>query len=283
MNVGDTKRRESDPRVTHHYARLHLIERIRDGLTRAGLDTERLRPRDLKSIDQFHLGGIASAEKLLDHATPRNEDLALDLGSGLGGPARQLAQAGCRVIGIDFTPEYCAAARQLSEWVGLSNRTQFLHGDACRLPLRSASMQVVWMQHLNMNVRDKRRLIFEVDRVLAPGGVLVIHEVFSGPDGPAILPVPWASDPRCSFLLTQAEFRERLQESGLVVEWWDDVTEESLAWAGRARDRIRSSASDAPLGLHLALGNGFSEMLSNLCRNLAEQRLTVAMARARKS
>lgn len=282
MNVGGTKRRKNDPNVTHHYARPQLIERIRDGLARAGLDMERLRSQDLKQLDQFHLGGIASTAKLLDHAMPRNEDLVLDLGSGLGGPARQLALAGCRVIGIDFTPAYCAAARQLSEWVGLLDRTQFLQGDVCRLPLRSTRMQGVWMQHLNMNVCDKRLLTFEAARVLAPGGVLMIHEVFGVPERPAILPVPWASDPRCSFLCSQAEFRECLQQAGFVIEWWEDVTEESLIWAGRARDRIGSSALDAPLGLHLALGDGFPRMLTNLCRNLSEKRLTVAMGRARK-
>jgi len=278
--VAASTERDSGANAALHYSRTRMIPLLREALARAGQDPARLEPRDLRALDQLHLGGWEATERLLELAELRAEDRVLDLGSGLGGPARRVAQAGSRVIGIDLTLDYCVAARQLSEWMGLLERTQFVCGDVCRLPIRSRSVQVVWMQHVNMNVADKLGLAREAARVLTTGGALVMHEVFGGSGGREVLPVPWASDARCSFLCPQAEFRECLEKAGLGVERWEDVTDQSIAWARRSLDRVQAAGSTAPLGPHLVWGEGVTQMLTNLCQNLEEGRATVAIVRA---
>ena len=86
----------------------------------------------------------------------------LDVGSGLGGPARTLAaEFGCRVTGRDLTEEFCRAAVMLTVRVGLQDRITFQHGSALDLPFEEATFDVVWTQGVFMNIADKPRELGE--------------------------------------------------------------------------------------------------------------------------
>jgi ubiquinone/menaquinone biosynthesis C-methylase UbiE len=135
----------------------------------------------------------------------------LDVGSGLGGPARCIAgEFGCRVTGVDLTDEYVRAAAMLAERVGLSNLVTYHQGDALDLPFPEATFDVVWTQHTAMNIRDKAALYREMFRVLTPGGALAIYDILAGPVTPVHFPVPWARVPETSFLITPDELHRFL-------------------------------------------------------------------------
>ena len=109
-------------------------------------------------------------------ATPT--DHVLDVGSGLGGPARFMAaRTGCRVTGIDLTAELCHVAGRLNVATGLAGRVQIAQGSALDLPFRGGTFDAAYSMNVAMNIGDKAGLYREVRRVLRPGGRLVLSEV----------------------------------------------------------------------------------------------------------
>jgi ubiquinone/menaquinone biosynthesis C-methylase UbiE len=161
--------------VNQHYGRDDLARLLLEALAQAGKDIENLTVDDLGPIEEFHIGGRKSTFELAS-LTPINEDSrVLDLGCGIGGPARALAERfGCTVTGIDLTEEYCAAGATLTRLTGLADRVEIRHGSALDIPSAQGTFDLVWMQHVSMNIDDKDRLFGEIARVLRPRGRLAL-------------------------------------------------------------------------------------------------------------
>ena len=206
----------------------------------------------------------------------------LDVGCGLGGPARFLAATyGCHVTGIDLSQPFIEAARTLTERCGLADRATFLQGDALDLPFTDASFDHAWTQHVAMNVADRVGFYRSIHRVLKPGGRLAIYDVALGDGGPPIYPVPWAREPGTSFLLTPEAMRNALAQAGFEEVSWIDKTDIAQAWA--ADMKAKRQKSPAPLGLEVVMGSVFGEMAVNLGRNLLEGRVRIIQAVMAKS
>jgi SAM-dependent methyltransferase len=264
--------------VTHHYARAGgLARRILDiahGLAR----DDRLTPDYLAPLDQFHMRGAEATVEFAEMVRPQAGQACLDLGCGIGGPARWLAaHCGVEVLGLDLTESYCRDAALLTEAVGLSGRVRFACADATNLPLAEDSLDLVWTQHAAMNVPDKAAMYREAARVLKRGGRLALHDIMAGPDGPPHFPVPWASAPEGSFLVSSDEVRRLLAEAGLQELAWHDHTADALAWVHARRAALAAGEKRAP-GPHLVMGESFKEMAGNLGRSLEDGRITVHMA-----
>jgi SAM-dependent methyltransferase len=269
--------------IQTHYTRADLGDVILAALEKAGKDLNHLTPEDLAPIDQFHIRGRMATLELARAAGLDANKRVLDVGSGVGGTSRCLAKEfGCRVTGIDLTDEYCRAAAMLSARVGLTDLVDYRQGDATRLPFEDAVFDVVWTEHVAMNIPDKRRLYREMHRVLKPGGTLAIYDILAGPSGPVLFPVPWARTPDTSFLVSPDALRRLLEEAGFTVSDWTDTTEVARAWFVSLAEKIRKEGFPS-LGFHLLLGADFKAMAQNQGRNLQEGRIALAQIVARKS
>jgi SAM-dependent methyltransferase len=264
--------------VQQHYGRERILDAILGALRETGKDLDRLTPDDLAPVDEFHIRGREATVELAGRASLAPGSRVLDVGSGLGGSARYLAEHyRCRVAGIDLTAEYVEAARVLARMVGLSDRVEFEQASALQMPFDDASFDAVWTQHVQMNVADKRAFYREIARVTRPRGVLVFHDIFAGDGGPPHYPVPWAEEPSISFLMTPGRVRVILEEIGFVIRDWVDTSEASLRWATGAVARLESSGPPL-LGTHVLMGENAKAKLGNVLRNLREQRLVVVQA-----
>jgi ubiquinone/menaquinone biosynthesis C-methylase UbiE len=123
-------------RIASHYSEnLELADVIAQSLQSAGRDLNRLTTADLATVDEFHIRGRKATLELAAQMNLNTDSHVLDIGSGLGGPARTLAETyGCQVTGIDLTHAFCNAATAMSDWVGLGKRVSFKQGDATNLP-----------------------------------------------------------------------------------------------------------------------------------------------------
>lgn len=262
--------------VEAHYTRPDLGSVILAALESAGKDLNRLTVEDLAPIDAFHIRGRAATLELARTAKVDSTKRVLDVGSGVGGTSRCLAREfGCRVTGIDLTEEYCRAAAMLSDRIGLADLVDYRQGDATSMPFSDASFDIVWTEHVAMNIPDKPKLYREMYRVLKPGGTLAIYDILAGPFGPVLFPVPWARTPESSFLATPDELRSLLEEAGFNVTAWADTTDAARAWFKALAEKIGKEGVE-PLGFHVLLGSDFPAMAQNQRRNLEEARIVLA-------
>lgn len=274
-------------RVAAHYGRGDLVTSILDALARAGTDTSRLRTRDLEPVDQFHIGGSEATAELARRLDLAEHHRVLDVGSGLGGPSRLIAEAyGCRVDGLDLTAEYCECAAELARRTGLEEAVRYRQGSALAMPFADGTFDRAITQHVAMNIQDKATLYEELRRVLRPRGLLGIYDLLAGPGGEVHFPVPWARDASESFLATPEEMETLLDDAGFEIVAWRDRSEDGLQWFQRLRERLAKDGPP-PIGFSLLMGEGFRDMAANQVRNLAERRILpteiVARAKARLS
>lgn len=262
--------------VEDHYTVGDLLGAIREGLARLGKDTADLSPEDLAPVDEFHVRGRAATLEMAGRLGLGPRHRVLDIGSGLGGASRLLAGTyGCRVSAIDLTEAYCAAARAITGWVGLSDLVTFRRASALDLPFDDESFDAAITQHVAMNIRDKGRMYAEARRVVRSGGTFAIYDVLQGEGGEVVYPVPWAREPSISFLATPDEMSELLHDAGFEIVDRRDTTGEGLAWFREVAGHIRETGLP-PLGFHVLMGEEFALMARNQRRNLEENRVALA-------
>jgi SAM-dependent methyltransferase len=260
-------------RIERAYATGRARSDIERALMAAGKDLHAMQPSELAMLEDFHSLGRLATAALIDLAQVGAGDRVLDAGTGIGGTARLIAaERGARVTAVDLTPEYCDVARWLNDGVGLGDMIEVITADVTELPFDDASFDVVVSQHVQMNVADKRRLYAEARRVLTPGGRLALWDVTAGSGGPLHFPVPWATSPEQSHLVTPERLAELLRDARFATTHWNDLTE-------AARTAMRDFlAGDPPLlGLHVFVPD-FSAKAANLVRNLAENRTRLIQA-----
>ncbi len=273
MTAGEGDAMSSAAAVAQHYATGLTRPNIERALIDAGKDLGALQPRDLAMLEDFHVMGRFATAALADLAGVRAEDRVLDAGTGIGGAARFLAaQIGCRVTAVDLTAEYCEAASWLNGCVGLEHLIDVRRADVLELPFADASFDVVFSQHVQMNIADKGALYREARRVLTAGGRLALWDVVAGREQPLRLPLPWAVAPELSHLVTAEELRSITTAAGFDAQTWNDLTEAAVA----AMDTLLA-APPSRLGLQVFVPD-LPLKAANLAENLRENRTRVLQA-----
>jgi sarcosine/dimethylglycine N-methyltransferase len=257
--------------VLDHYRATGLTERLKTALDALWPADQRLLPEQLGALDQFHTRGLAATAELAVLAGITADASVLDVGSGIGGPARYLAAAqGCRVTGVDLSEPFVQAARYLTERTGQSGRVSFETGSALELPFPAGSFDIVLLQHVAMNIFDRLPLYREIRRVLASGGRFATFDVVSL-RGEPLYPLPWARTPAASHLLTSDATREAILAAGFRTLAWRDDTDAAKAWFAQ----LRSSGPPPSPNLGVVMGRDFAQLAGNLGRSLMEGRLGI--------
>lgn len=273
---------EARPDLQAHYGRPGLLEAITAALAAAGGDGANAAAADLLArVDEFHPGGRAATDELARLARPRPGERALDLGCGIGGPARRLRRLvgpDGAVTGVEVVGEYCRVARALAARAADTADIAFVEADATTLDLPGPRFDLVWSQQAQMNVPDKAAWAAAVARHLRPGGRYACCEIFAGPAvADAAYPVPWAREAAASHVVTPEFWLAALARAGLETVQWSEATAATIAWLDEAVavQKALQSAGDAAaaVSVRLLLGPEAALMSRNLRANLAEGRL----------
>jgi ubiquinone/menaquinone biosynthesis C-methylase UbiE len=261
-------------RVAAHYCgEGDLAQAIAARLQNAGRDLDALTTADLATVDEFHIRGRKATLELAERMNLQRQSEVLDIGSGLGGAARALAATyGCHVAGVDLTPAFCAAAEELSDWLGLAERVTFEQADATDLPFADDRFDAAMTIHAAMNIADKPAMYEEARRVLKPAGIFAVYDVLQGEGGDVIFPVPWAREPSISHLATPQQMRRLLADAGFEILDEHDSTAESQEWFAQMIERMAQSGPPA-VSFNAFLGDDFPQMARNQLRNVTDRRI----------
>jgi ubiquinone/menaquinone biosynthesis C-methylase UbiE len=269
--------------VVDHYSHGRLLDAILAGVTALGKTPDTVSVDDLAPVDEFHIGGRQASQDFIGQLGLSSDDLVLDVGCGIGGTARYVASTcGCRVSGLDLTPEYIATGQALCAWVGLADRVDLSHGNALAMPFESALFDAAIMLHVGMNIADKAGLFTEVNRVLRPGGIFGVYDIMRTSDDPLVYPIPWATVPETSAVATPQDYRTALADSGFEITSERDRRDFAAAFFAALRERIDVAGGPPPLGLHILLGETAAIKIRNMVDNVAASRVAPVEMIARK-
>ncbi len=260
--------------ITDHYTRGDLLARVRAALAAEGADPDHPTVAQVAVVDQFHGRGLEGTEELAGMVKAGARDHILDVGSGIGGPARFFAQRfGCRVTGIDLTAEFCAVARELTRLVGLDDRVRFEQGDATAMPFAAAAFDGAFSMYVAMNIADRAGLYREVRRVLKPGAWFVFSELALGPAGSPDYPTPWAETAQASFLATPEATRAALEAQGFKIASLRDTTAAWHDYSARVRAQRELGEKLPQRAVGLIHGERADLLQTNTNRGVIERRL----------
>ena len=194
----------STKEIADHWGRGDVYGRIVAALQKLSKPLDGLTVEDLAPVDHFHARGLSATVELADKLPIRAGQHILDIGCGLGGPARYIARRfQCNVSGLDITAPFVEAGNKLTALLRMERQVKIELGDGQHLPYPDASFDGAYTQHVTMNVADRGRFFSEAYRVLKPGAFFALTEHGLGPQGSPHHPVPWSEDG--SSLATMAE------------------------------------------------------------------------------
>ena len=260
----------AEAKVAGHYTRGTLENAILAAVAREGKDPANLTAEDLVAVDEFHVGGLEATQDLAMQMDLRRGLHLLDVGSGIGGPARYFANHHCcSVTGIDLTEEFVQVANSLSRLVKLNHLVEFRQASALALPFDEGTFDRAYMIHVGMNIADKPSVFRQVRRALKRGGLFMIFDFVRTAADPLRYPVPWALSEETSFVATARDYRDALHANGFRVVHERGRREFAIEFTERTMARLAQAGPPA-LGLHLLMGDKTPVMARNMFEMMKE-------------
>ncbi|MDH5353533.1 MAG: class I SAM-dependent methyltransferase [Gammaproteobacteria bacterium] len=260
----------NENQVAQHYSHGNLIGAIEAAVSSMGKTTDKLSIDDLGPVDEFHIGGRVATSNLLGQTNFGASDHIIDMGCGLGGASRFIAnKINSRVTGVDLTQEYVDTGNELNRWVGLDKLVNLQQGSILSLPFEDESFDGALMLHVGMNIADKNALFKEAYRVLKPGAIFGIYDVMKTGDGDLTYPVPWATDQSTSSLASAEEYQQALEQAGFKAGVINNRRDFGLEFFKQMKAKTEANGGPPPLGLHTLMQASTPLKLKNMIENIS--------------
>tara|TARA_B110000467_G_scaffold117645_1_gene108508 strand:- start:287 stop:1111 length:825 start_codon:yes stop_codon:yes gene_type:complete len=272
----------NEVRVSEHYSRKNLFKIIKQGLIQEGVDLDLVSPEDLSSVDEFHIGGIEGTRFVSDKLGLSSMSKVLDIGCGIGGPARFIAETyKSSVTGIDLTASYVKAGVALNELVGLSGKVNLLTASALEMPFCDNHFDATYMIHVGMNIANKKQLMSEAFRVTKPDGFFVLYDVMKLEDVDIEYPLPWADKKSESAVELISNYESALENAGFHIVEKENKTKFAITFFQNMIANTKKNGP-TPLGLHLLMGDNTSKKISNIFRQIQDEILAPTVIISKK-
>ncbi len=273
----------NDKAVSEHYTHGDLLKSIQAALAKLGKTVDSVTIEDLAPVDEFHIGGRQATEHFLSQLNFSEQDHILDVGCGLGGASRFVANKyNNQVSGIDLTQEYIETGKALCTWVGLDKQVTLHQGNALSMPFQDEIFDGGFIIHTGMNIENKTQLFTEIYRVLRPGTSFGVYDIMRIGNGELIYPVPWATVPSISNLATPNQYKQALSDAGFAVSTENNRLDFALEIY---KQYAKTTANGGPphLGTHILMGESSAVKSKNLLENITAGHLAPVEIIAQKN
>ncbi|MEP7112573.1 MAG: methyltransferase [Ilumatobacteraceae bacterium] len=211
------------------------VERIHNELATIEIDDDApLTVEQLTPFDNYHYFGTDAVDEAIVALGLKPGMRVLDIGSGIGGPARYIAaRSGARVTALELQPDLDVLAANLTERCGLANLVEHRCGDI--LDGLGEEYDAVISFLCFLHIADRRRLLAACRASLAMGGGMYIEDFAKRReptvDEAGLLQVKV----QCPVLPSPAEYVVQLRAAGFVDIHVDDVTSQ---WSDFTASRL---------------------------------------------
>ena len=219
------------------------VDRIYAELAAAGLDREQaLSVSDLAAFDQYHYHGTDAVDFAIASFDIQPSDRVLEIGSGIGGPARHIADTtGANVVALELQPDLNETARDLTRRCGLTEKIEHLCGDVLEYSPDDLQFDVIVSWLAFFHIAQRRELLARCKRWLAPSGGLLVEDLFARgeptPDEQEDLDVMLFS----RYLPTRDIYEADFRDAGFSGIQTNDMSED---WRLFTHDRYESFCLD---------------------------------------
>ena len=267
--------------VIGHYKGAGLYDSILEGLKKSGIELNDIASDHLSAADEFHIGGTEATKFVADQLGEISNQKILDVGCGIGGPARFIAnKTECQVVGIDLTPSFVKTGNALTDLVSMRNSVNLIEGNAADMSSYPDSYDAAYMMHVGMNISDKRSAFEGVSGALKTGSRFVIYDIMRMKEGQLTFPLPWASKGKGSAVDSPANYASILESVGLKVI--DIEVKKEFAVEFFQNMMKRMEGGPPPLGLHLVMGQDTPIKVQNVHKQIVEGLIAPVLMVARK-
>ena len=241
-----------------------LLERIDQALIAGGADPQNPALEKIGQIDEIHIRGPFITAELIPLLNVQPGSRVLDVGSGIGGPARHIAiETGATVLGVDQKAGAVDVARTLTERMGMSGKVSFVYSEIENLDPSHRDFDAAIAIHVGMNIADKSGFYSAIHDRIRPGATLIIYDILaSGNGSPITYPSPWAVDESQSFLSTPDQMTNFLKNAGFSDIVYADDTQASIDFMNGVMKRAQEEGPN-PLSLGAVFGPVFREMMQS--------------------
>ena len=258
--------------IENFWTRGDVFSRVHHAMSEAGLINKELNIEDLFPIDQYHARGIAATVDLGKRMPISKNQKIIDIGCGLGGPARYYAKEfKCFITGIDITPSFIEIGNEFNKLTSMSDNIQLLVGNGEILDFKNETFDGAYSQHVTMNISDRKKFFSEAFRVLKKDSFFAFTEHGLGPEGNPIFPLPWADSSEMSFLLPPETTISILKDIGFsdikIIETADKYISGYEKLIG-----LKSANKKPILGIHVIGGESMNERSTNSMQSIKENR-----------
>ena len=258
--------------IENFWTRGDIFSRVQHAMSEAGLINKELNIEDLFPIDQYHARGIAATVDLGKRMPISKNQKIIDIGCGLGGPARYYAKEfKCFITGIDITPSFIEIGNEFNKLTSMSDNIKLLVGNGEILDFKNETFDGAYSQHVTMNISDRKKFFSEAFRVLKKDSFFAFTEHGLGPEGNPIFPLPWADSSEMSFLLPPETTISILKDIGFsdikIIETADKYISGYEKLIG-----LKSAKKKPVLGIHVIGGESMKQRSTNSMQSIKENR-----------